>query len=110
MQNIYLNTSLLDRQIHRFIIIHIQRNRKLFFSSLFPNSTERDILPAVQLLLPKHTTVGAASRDSRRYASVSSSLPAEVGPQAAPSRLSTEAGAADHQVPALAKGEAFTNG
>lgn len=71
---------------------------------MFPPSTEGDLLPPVQLLLPEYPAVGAATGDPGGHPPVLASVPATARPQVAACRLSAEAGAADHQVSASTQG------
>lgn len=69
-------------------------NSKLF-SYFFP---EGDFFPPIQLLLPKHSPLGAAAGDVGGHTPVSASLSATPRPQTAARCIPPQTRAEDHQV------------
>lgn len=87
--------------------------KNLFINKFHLFSTERDVLPPIQLLLPEYPTFRAAPGDAGRHTSLPAGVPAQTWPQTAIGCVSAQTCTEDHKVSAASQGEnqpiAYTN-
>lgn len=96
----YLHASRISRYetYYRFLKEHPHLHALFLFS-------EGDVLQTIQLLLPKHTSLGAVTGDVGRHTSLLTSLSTQTWTQTAPRCVSTQTCAENNQIPAALKGK-----